>query len=198
MVVHILVGARRIRRSVQRLAKRWFLLFDRWVLLFSVKCMSFYFLCIRSLPICGINPSSGATLLSFLTLKELDKNNGGSIKFWIMFMVHRYIRFFLHRHKGGDQAIINLQNHQADWTLRNCDRSPRNLAQILCDRDSGFKDIKIFQNNCVLPNLISEFSNLSKCWILPKEVVDKLALCQQSALGRWRGDGMSGARMVRN
>ena len=152
----------------------------------------------RSLPICGINPSSGATLLSFLTLKELDKNNGGSIKFWIMFMVHRYIRFFLHRHKGGDQAIINLQNHQADWTLRNCDRSPRNLAQILCDRDSGFKDTKISQNNRVLPNFISELSNLSKCWILPKEVVDKLALCQQSALGRWRGDGMCGARMVRN
>ena len=36
--------------------------------------------------------SSGATLLSYLTLKELDKNNGGSLKFWIMFVVHRYIR----------------------------------------------------------------------------------------------------------
>jgi len=34
----------------------------------------------------------GATLLSYLTLKELDKNNGGSLKFWIMFVVHRYIR----------------------------------------------------------------------------------------------------------
>ena len=36
--------------------------------------------------------SSGATLLSYLTLKELDKNNGGSLKFWIMFIVHRYLR----------------------------------------------------------------------------------------------------------
>ena len=36
--------------------------------------------------------SFGATLLSYLTLKELDKNNGGSLKFWIMFIVHRYIR----------------------------------------------------------------------------------------------------------
>jgi len=34
----------------------------------------------------------GATLLSYLTMKELDKNNGGSLKFWIMFIVHRYIR----------------------------------------------------------------------------------------------------------
>jgi len=34
----------------------------------------------------------GATLLSYLTLKELDKNNGGSLKFWAMFIVHRYIR----------------------------------------------------------------------------------------------------------
>ena len=31
--------------------------------------------------------------MSYLTLKELDKNNGGSPKFWIMFVVHRYIRW---------------------------------------------------------------------------------------------------------
>ena len=46
------------------------------------------------------NKSSGATLLSYLTLKELDKNNGGSLKFWIMFVVHRYIRW-------GIKANIN-------------------------------------------------------------------------------------------
>ena len=34
----------------------------------------------------------GSTLLAFITLKELDKTNGGNIKFWIMFYVHRYIR----------------------------------------------------------------------------------------------------------
>ena len=34
----------------------------------------------------------GATLLSYITLKELDKNNGGSAKFWTMYYVHRYIR----------------------------------------------------------------------------------------------------------
>ena len=33
----------------------------------------------------------GATLLSYITLKELDKNKS-SIKFWLMFYVHRYIR----------------------------------------------------------------------------------------------------------
>ena len=39
---------------------------------------------------------TGATLLSYLTLKELDKNNGGSLKFWAMFIVHRYIRWQSH------------------------------------------------------------------------------------------------------
>ena len=34
----------------------------------------------------------GATLLAYITLKELDKNNGGSLKFWFMFYIHRYIR----------------------------------------------------------------------------------------------------------
>ena len=34
----------------------------------------------------------GATLLTYLTLKELDRNKGGSIVFWIKFYVHRYIR----------------------------------------------------------------------------------------------------------
>ena len=34
----------------------------------------------------------GGCLLSYLTLKELKKLNGGSIQFWIMFYVHRYIR----------------------------------------------------------------------------------------------------------
>jgi peptidoglycan/LPS O-acetylase OafA/YrhL len=34
----------------------------------------------------------GATLLSYITLKELDKTMGGNIQFWIMYYVHRYIR----------------------------------------------------------------------------------------------------------
>jgi len=34
----------------------------------------------------------GATLLSYITLKELDKNNGSGPVFWIKFYVHRYIR----------------------------------------------------------------------------------------------------------
>ena len=35
----------------------------------------------------------GATLLSYITLKELDKNNGSGPVFWIKFYVHRYIRY---------------------------------------------------------------------------------------------------------
>ena len=34
----------------------------------------------------------GAVLLSYLTLQQLEKQNGGSVKFWVMFYVHRYIR----------------------------------------------------------------------------------------------------------
>ena len=34
----------------------------------------------------------GASLLSYLTLKELDRSQGGSLKFWLMYYVHRYIR----------------------------------------------------------------------------------------------------------
>jgi peptidoglycan/LPS O-acetylase OafA/YrhL len=34
----------------------------------------------------------GACLLSYITLKELDKTKGGNTKFWIMYYVHRYIR----------------------------------------------------------------------------------------------------------
>jgi len=34
----------------------------------------------------------GATLLAYLTLKELDRKQGGDFKFWAMFYVHRYIR----------------------------------------------------------------------------------------------------------
>ena len=34
----------------------------------------------------------GGCLLSYLTLKEIRRLNGGSFKFWIMFYVHRYIR----------------------------------------------------------------------------------------------------------
>ena len=34
----------------------------------------------------------GATLLSYITLKELEKNNGSGPVFWIKFYVHRYIR----------------------------------------------------------------------------------------------------------
>ena len=50
--------------------------------------LSFFSILCRSVS----KQSSGATLLSYLTLKELDKNNGGNLKFWIMFLVHRYIR----------------------------------------------------------------------------------------------------------
>ena len=34
----------------------------------------------------------GAVLTSYLTLKQLDKANGASVKCGIMFYVHRYIR----------------------------------------------------------------------------------------------------------
>ena len=34
----------------------------------------------------------GSTILAFITLKELDKTNGGNVKFWVIFYVHRYIR----------------------------------------------------------------------------------------------------------
>ena len=34
----------------------------------------------------------GALLLSYLTLQQLDLQKGGSVKFWVMFYVHRYIR----------------------------------------------------------------------------------------------------------
>ncbi|XP_023337485.1 nose resistant to fluoxetine protein 6 isoform X2 [Eurytemora carolleeae] len=34
----------------------------------------------------------GATLLAYLTLKELDKTKGGNVQFWIMYYAHRYIR----------------------------------------------------------------------------------------------------------
>ena len=34
----------------------------------------------------------GATLLSYITLKELDKSKGSGVVFWIKFYVHRYIR----------------------------------------------------------------------------------------------------------
>jgi len=34
----------------------------------------------------------GATLLSYITLKELEKNNGSGPAFWIKFYVHRYLR----------------------------------------------------------------------------------------------------------
>ena len=44
--------------------------------------------------------------MSFLTLKELDKNNGGSLKFWIMFVVHRYIRFKKRYIKGGIILLV--------------------------------------------------------------------------------------------
>ena len=39
-----------------------------------------------------IRKTPGACLLSYITLKELDKTNGGGVKFWIMYYVHRYIR----------------------------------------------------------------------------------------------------------
>ena len=34
----------------------------------------------------------GAVLLTYSTLKQLDKLKGGNIKFWIMFYIHRYFR----------------------------------------------------------------------------------------------------------
>ena len=34
----------------------------------------------------------GACVLTYSTLKQLDKQNGGNLKFWIMFYVHRYLR----------------------------------------------------------------------------------------------------------
>ena len=34
----------------------------------------------------------GATLLAYITLKELDKTKGGNSQFWAMYYIHRYIR----------------------------------------------------------------------------------------------------------
>ena len=34
----------------------------------------------------------GATLLAYLTMKELDKSQGGGAQFWVMYYVHRYLR----------------------------------------------------------------------------------------------------------
>ena len=34
----------------------------------------------------------GATLLAYLTMKELDKSRGGGAQFWVMYYVHRYLR----------------------------------------------------------------------------------------------------------
>ena len=34
----------------------------------------------------------GATLLAYSTMKELDKKNGGDVKFWSLFYFHRYVR----------------------------------------------------------------------------------------------------------
>ncbi len=34
----------------------------------------------------------GATLLAYLTMKELDRSRGGGVQFWAMYYVHRYIR----------------------------------------------------------------------------------------------------------
>ena len=34
----------------------------------------------------------GATLLAYSTMKELDKNNGAGIKFWLLFYFHRFVR----------------------------------------------------------------------------------------------------------
>ena len=70
---------------------------------------------------------TGATLLSYLTLKELDKNNGGSLKFWAMFIVHRYIRW----QSPTSTCEPDLAGFQTDWSLRHCHRPPRNFAEVL-------------------------------------------------------------------
>ncbi len=35
----------------------------------------------------------GGCLLAYHTMKQLDKTKGGNASLWIMFYVHRYIRF---------------------------------------------------------------------------------------------------------
>ena len=82
---------------------------------------------------------TGATLLSYLTLKELDKNNGGSLKFWAIFIVHRYIRWHSHTFtRYPDPAAF-----QTDWSLRHCHRPPRNFAEVLRNWYSG-KHLPLF------------------------------------------------------
>ena len=34
----------------------------------------------------------GSTLLAYITLKEMEKHKGGSVRFWVMYYVHRYLR----------------------------------------------------------------------------------------------------------
>ena len=71
---------------------------------------------------------SGATLLSYLTLKELDRTKGGNIRFWGMFFIHRYIRFS--SCCGATSAFWRLL--QADRTVCNCGWTPRHPCQVLC------------------------------------------------------------------
>ena len=37
----------------------------------------------------------GGCLLAYHTMKELDKTKGGNLPMWVMFYVHRYIRYCL-------------------------------------------------------------------------------------------------------
>ena len=73
---------RSICRCRQRVGQCWFLLPHRWSKIWRHNSLGGDW---RHL--------SGATLLSYLTLKELDRTKGGNIRFWGLFFIHRYIRF---------------------------------------------------------------------------------------------------------
>jgi len=74
----------------------------------------------------------GAILLSFLTLKQLDKNKTGSMvasfKMWIMFYIHRYLRIsglfamIIGLHATLLQHLLNYgpQGHLMDYTSQAC------------------------------------------------------------------------------
>ena len=84
---------------------------------------------------------SGATLLSFLTLKELDRTKGGNIRFWIMFFIHRYIRSInlwrFNQNAGWPDCTQSCSVSRRPWSSslpRGFSREPLNMGSTLAKR----------------------------------------------------------------
>lgn len=50
----------------------------------------------------------GGCLLAYHTMKQLDKTKGGNASMWIMFYVHRYIRF---NHSSIEKRTLKRRNN---------------------------------------------------------------------------------------